>query len=112
MKKANGYLMVDHRASPGLPEDVARAVGYDPKLCGEGKVYEADSLYCVNCYSHVIKNPLRTRERGSYKGQYVCDGCAYLLSQPDYVHVPIAKLIDDVKSTQGSSLELLLNKGK
>src|SRR5258705_10022052 len=112
MAKQMGYLMVDHRASPGLPEDVARQVGYDPKLCREGKIYEADTMYCCNCHGHVVKNPFRTRERHSYKGQYVCDGCAYLLSQPDYVHVPLAKQVDDAKRQEqpGSPMQLLVPK--
>ena len=110
-KQHAGYLMVDHRASPGLSEDIARLAGYDPKFCGEGKVYEVDTLYCVNCYSHVVKNPFRIRERHSHKGNYVCDGCAYLLSQSDYVHVPLAKRIDDTKAAEGSPMKLLLSQG-
>jgi hypothetical protein len=49
MARQMGYLMVDHRASPGLPEDVARWAGYDPKLAGEGKVYEVDTMSCSHC---------------------------------------------------------------
>lgn len=109
--KSMGYLMVDHRASPGLPEDIARKVGYDPKLAGEGKVYEADTMRCSHCAGHVAKNPLRTRERHSCLkcgGNYICDGCAYLASLPDYVHTPMSKQIDNVKqAVMGSPSSLL-----
>ena len=107
--KQMGYLMVDHRASPGLPEDIARWAGYDPKQTGEGKVYEVDTLKCFNCHGHVVPNPFRTRERHSYKGHYVCDHCAYLLSRPDYVHTPLSKIFDNLKTQAmlGSSPRLL-----
>lgn len=100
MFKQMGYLMVDHRASPGLPEDIARLCGYDPKLSGEGKVYEADTLSCSICKGTVVKNIFRTRERHSCKvtGRYICDGCAYLQSLPDYVYVPFEKVVDNLKN--------------
>ena len=101
MFKQMGYLMVDHRASPGLSEEAARWAGYDPRLAGEGKVFEADTLSCAHCGGTVVKNIFRTRERHSCKkcsDKYICDGCAYLASQPDYVHTPIVKVIDQVKS--------------
>lgn len=93
-----GYLMVDHRASPGLPEDVARAVGYDPKLCVEGKIFEADTLTCSHCKGVVVKNPLRTRERHSCLkcgNHFICDGCAFRATLPDYSHTPFDKALED-----------------
>jgi hypothetical protein len=109
MRQHGGYLMVDHRASPGLPEDVARWAGYDPALCREGKLFEADTLRCAHCGSVVIKNPARTRERHNCQkcsGRFICDGCAFLASQPDYVHAPIEKKID--QAVMGSPLSLLI----
>ena len=109
-----GYLMVDHRASPGLPEDIARKVGYDPKFCQEGKLFEAATLTCSHCKCAVVKNPLRTRERHTCikcGGHYICDGCAYQATMPDYVHTPFDKVIDlhlDAAAL-GSPLELLLS---
>jgi hypothetical protein len=97
MGKTLGYLTIDHRASPGLPEDVARLAGYDPKLCGEGKFFEADTLTCRHCRNGVVKNPLRTRERHSCRkcsGEFICDGCAYLSTLPDYDHTPFEKVIE------------------
>lgn len=116
MVKQMGYLMVDHRASPGLPEDVARAAGYDPKLCREGKVYEADTMTCSHCKCSVVKNPFRTRERhfcAKCSGHYVCDICAYKATLPDYTHVPFEKIIEQhvngqMHEQQGSPLTLLM----
>ena len=92
-----GYLFVDHSASPGLPEDVARASGYDPLLCKEGKRFEAATLSCIHCKTVVVKSPLRQRERHKCMkcgGKYICDGCAFLASMPDYSHLPFEKYTD------------------
>jgi hypothetical protein len=113
MKKQMGYLMVDHSASPGLPEDIALAAGYDPRLCREGKTYEADTMACSHCPNIVLKNPLRTRERhycAKCGGRYICDPCAYLATLPDFVHTPLVKVLDIVKEQNGSPLELLTSK--
>jgi hypothetical protein len=116
MAKQQGYLLVDHRASPGLPEDIALAAGYDPKWCGEGKVYEADTLTCSHCKGVIVKNPLRTRDRhycAKCSGHYICDGCAYMAAQPNYAHTPFEKKVEQIIRTElhqlqeGSPLKLL-----
>lgn len=80
-KSREGYLLVDHSFSPGLPADVARASGYDPALCGEGKRFEAATQTCSHCGGSQVKNPLRTRERGhcSKCNHFLCDPCAAVL---------------------------------
>lgn len=91
-----GYLIVDHSNSPGLPEEVARLVGYNPDLCKEGKVYESVTMRCNHCLGHIVKNPLRHRDRGycakcddprNGKDGYVCDYCAADMRRPEYVHL-------------------------
>ncbi len=92
-----GYLFVDHRFSPRLPEEIARMVGYDPALCREGKVYESATIGCVHCGTHFVKNPFRTRERGTCEKcnhAYVCDLCATAMRDPDYVHRTITEILD------------------
>jgi hypothetical protein len=94
-RRDGGYLLVDHSASPGLPDDVARAAGYDPALTREGKVFETKTLTCSHCRCTVVPNPLRTRERAfCFKCMhYVCDLCGYRMTLPDYVHRPYAALM-------------------
>jgi hypothetical protein len=107
-KQQCGYLTVDHRASPGIPADIARLVGYDPTLVGEGKFYEADTLSCRHCRGVVVKNPLRTRERHKcFKcgGLYVCDGCAYLATLPDYDHTPFEKVMDQFAAARDRGID-------
>ncbi len=116
MAKQAGYLMVDHRASPGLPEDIARWAGYDPKLVREGKVYEVDTLFCSHCGACGVPNAARTRARASclecdnHGGHYICDGCDFLRMQPGYIHTPYKKIIDETlnRSTMGSLQKLLI----
>lgn len=113
MPKQMGEIVIDHRASPGLPEDIARAAGYDPWLCREGKVYEAETLTCSHCRGTVVKNIFRTRERHyctKCSGHYICDACAFLASQPDYTHTPFEKkaALIMTQEQQGSPMKLLI----
>lgn len=112
-----GYLFVDHRASPGLPEGFARAMGMDPALCREGKLFEAATLTCAHCKTTVVKEPRRTRERGQCMkcgDKYLCDGCAFEARMPDYDHTPFEKKVDLAKNAEarlGSPPMLLQAKG-
>ena len=93
----HGYLMVDHSASPGLPDHIARASGYDPAFTREGKVFEAHTLTCSHCKCTVVKNPLRQRERAKCSKcgwHYICDLCAAGMLRPDYDHTPFEKFVD------------------
>lgn len=96
----DGYLMVDHRASPGIPEAQAIRMGLDPAGVREGKVYETATLGCPHCGAHVVLNPLRTRERGHCFScnRYVCDVCTIAMREPDYVHHTAIELAEIVAS--------------
>lgn len=93
-----GYILVDHRASPGLPPDIAIACGYHPDQVGEGKILEANTLTCSHCKGVQIMNPLRTRERGHcFKcNHYICDTCWAQSRLPDYSHTPYEKKAEDI----------------
>lgn len=98
MPKQQGYVLVDHRASPGLTEAEARMFGYEPSLCKEGKIFEADTMGCSHCGGVAVKSPTRIRPRASCAAcghHYICDGCAYIAAQPGYIHKPVAAQIDD-----------------
>ena len=116
MTKEHGYLMIDHRASPGLPEDVARKSGFLPELAKECKLFEASTLTCAHCKTVVVKNPFRVREREQCfkcNNHYICDFCASAARHPDYVHVPFSKFADVVLAAPlGSSTQLLTGQTK
>jgi hypothetical protein len=91
-----GYLIVDHRNSPGLHANFARRHGYHPDQVSEGSMYEADTYGCPHCGGVVIKNPLRTRPREiCFRcNVFICDTCAAVMRHPDYVHRLFVQLGD------------------
>lgn len=95
-----GELIIDHRASPGIPEAQARKLGFDPKQVREGAVFEAKTYGCSHCGSVVVVNPLRTRERAScFKcNSHICDWCAVAAKEPGYVHRSFNEIADQVVS--------------
>jgi len=95
-----GEIMLDHRASPGIPAGKAEQMGLDPALVGEGRMSHMATLGCAHCNAVVVLQPLRTRERGHcFKcNRYVCDYCAADMRRPDYDHRPFEKVVDLVGS--------------
>lgn len=61
-----GYLLIDHRASPGNAD------------VPEGQVFESAVLTCSHCQTAVVLRPDRSRERHYCMGcdHYICDVCA------------------------------------
>jgi hypothetical protein len=100
MANDDGYIMIDHRASPGMPEDVLRQAGIDMPAVGEGQVMECAIMVCRHCQQPYIRNPARARERASCMkcgGKYICDLCEFESRQPGYVHRPFLKVVDDAR---------------
>lgn len=90
LTRHEGYLMVDHSASPGLTREEARACGYhDLVHCGEGQIFEAATVTCAHCKMPYIKNPERVRPREYCKkcDHYICDFCHIERSASDYSHL-------------------------
>jgi hypothetical protein len=104
-KSRDGEIFVDHRASPGIPPDIARRLGYAPEQVAEGTVFEAPTLGCTHCGSNVVLNPLRTRERAYCMScnSYICDWCEAARREPDYVH----RTINHIKEMVGSGRYVL-----
>jgi hypothetical protein len=89
-KKAHeGYVMVDHRASPGIPPGLAMSLGYKPETVAEGRFFEATTYGCPHCGSCYMKNPWRNRPREHcFKcNMDICDACHAVMQRPDYVHM-------------------------
>lgn len=110
MGQREGYLFIDHRASPGIPEEVALSIGIDPRLVREGKVLEAATKTCGHCKGAVMINPFRQRERASCMkcgGKYICDGCALEVRLPGYDHTPFDKKVDLVKEAEAKGIPIL-----
>jgi hypothetical protein len=109
MAKPEGEIFIDHRASPGLPANVARHLGYDPVQVAEGTLFEAATIMCEHCHRIVVRNPLRERERAfcmQCGGAYICDLCDDERRKPDYVHMPFRKIVDMVASGEAAVVSL------
>jgi hypothetical protein len=109
MKKPEGELFIDHRASPGLPEGMARRMGYDPSQVGEGGLFEAATLMCEHCRRILIKNPRRDRERAfcmQCGGAYICDMCDGERRKPDYIHRSFKEIVDLVATGKVTCVSL------
>ena len=102
--KGEGYLMIDHRSSPGLTEEHARTLGMPAKQLGEGALFEAATLKCHHCPTPFvfIVNPARKRPRHHCKKckGYICDHCAEFTKTPDYVHRSFKQIADLVMNGQ------------
>lgn len=75
-----GYVMIDHRASPGITAEFIRSCGKDPAdflIVGEGQMAEGATCTCSHCQKVTILSPTRKRDRGYCPkcDHYVCDGC-------------------------------------
>lgn len=77
-RSAENELMIDHRAGPGVPPEIAAWAGIDPKLVEAGQLAEMPTITCNHCQYVVIVNPNRERdrERCQYCDEYICDDCA------------------------------------
>ena len=107
--KNEGEIFIDHRASPGIPPNLARRMGYEPSQVGEGKLFEAATMTCQHCHAVVIKNPGRDRERAlcmMCAGAYICDLCDAERRKPDYVHMPSKKIAELVGSGEATVVTL------
>lgn len=95
LRSREGYLLIDHRASPGVSEEFVRASGKSAPVVGEGQQLEAATMTCSHCHVQMIRNPLRTRERGYCMkcDHYVCDGCEAVRVKTG-VCTPMVKILD------------------
>jgi len=59
LRQQEGYLLIDHRSSPGISELNPDASGI-PNVPA-GATYESATFTCSHCHRVVIVNPLRNR---------------------------------------------------
>lgn len=103
-KSHEGYLLIDHTFSPGVPEELLKAnnlISAPP-----GKRLEAATLTCKHCQKTVIKNPERTRARGYCSGcdHFICDTCDALKSINGCQN--IERILDTIQEEHGRNLNL------
>jgi hypothetical protein len=76
-KMHEGYMLIDHRNSPGLPDDLPPIPGLQSVRAPKGVIVEMAIVVCRHCQVEIIKDPQRTRPRGYCPGcdHYICDRC-------------------------------------
>ena len=75
LRSHEGYFLMDHRNSPGVPDSVVVQEGLLP---GAGRgVFESATFTCSHCQVVVVLNPDRSRDRGYCRkcDHLICDGC-------------------------------------
>src|SRR6516162_10494901 len=90
----DGEVMIDHRASPGIPEATANKMVLPPEMVREGSQMHAATMGCPHCGGCVVMNPMRQRERAHcfQCHSYICDWCDAARREPDYQHRTIKEL--------------------
>lgn len=98
MNKRNkeGYVLIDHRNSPGISPEFLRINNLTGPAVGSGQVFESAMYTCCSCGADVILNPNRTRDREWcwHCDSFMCDGCAYN-KKMGMTHLPLKKKYAD-----------------
>jgi len=77
LRSLEGVLLIDHRCSMGVPEEIMVSQGL-PKDAGKKEtVWESATVTCNHCEAQVVLNPDRSRPRGfcMHCSHYLCDEC-------------------------------------
>lgn len=106
-RRYEGYLLIDHRNSPGLTDEQVAAAGLPPGA-GQG-VFEAPTLTCSHCQTIVVLNPGRRRERAYCPScdRYLCDACGALYALKRECR-NIFKRLDEVQEAAARHSQLLI----
>ena len=103
-KTSAGYMQIDHRNSPGMPQEYCERFGLP---VGKGSMVEMDVLQCGHCTQLLLRNPWRNRERAwcMFCDSYLCDSCDGIRREPDYQHITWRVVIQLVRSGEAQLLE-------
>ena len=78
-REQEGYLLIDHRAGPGITPEMVTGTSLDLPFVAVpgGKMFESPTITCHHCERLVVLNPDRSRSRGYCPkcDHYVCDQC-------------------------------------
>ena len=93
-RSLEGYYLVDHRASPGLPTGFMTGLGFNAPSVAGGAMMECPTITCCHCNTVVIVNPHRTRARNHCRkcDAYVCDNPAC-----NAECTPFSQILDDAE---------------
>jgi hypothetical protein len=77
LRSLEGEMLIDHRCSMGVPEEIMVAQGLPADAGKKETVWESATVTCNHCETQVILNPDRSRARGfcMHCQHYLCDEC-------------------------------------
>lgn len=98
LRSHEGYLLIDHRGSPGVPDELMVPQGYIPGA-GHGK-FESATFTCPYCEFVVVLNPDRSRPRNfDKKTQHlICDGCEHKIKVLGLDLKPMKQIADELRN--------------
>lgn len=96
-RSLEGYVLIDNRNSPGVPDSVVVPQGL-PVGSGRG-LFESASITCSHCEAIVVLNPDRSRSRGYCPkcDHYVCDACEAVRALSGGACYPYKARIEDAR---------------
>jgi hypothetical protein len=106
-RSKEGYLMIDHRATEPVKDEVMVRNGLPP---GAGRgMFESATYTCSHCEYVVVLNPNRTREREYCRGcdSYICDGCG-ALKKNGAVCKTYAQIVDETLNAAAKQPNLII----
>lgn len=102
-RSQEGYLLVDHRNSPGITEADLLTIPAHRRhefIAARG-IFESPTIRCSHCGTMVVLNPQRTRARG------YCASCDHYICDSPLCHQECVPFMKRVESTQEQAAILL-----
>lgn len=95
-----GYLMIDHRGSPGVDAEFIRRSGRTALAVGEGQMAEAAIFQCCACQRLIVKTSARADSRNFCRqcDSFMCDACA-IASHQSGRHIPFTQVLERLFET-------------
>lgn len=92
-----GYLLIDHRNSPGVSQEFMRKHNLPGPAVAGGTMLEAAVKNCPHCGGDVIRNPARVRAREHCRkcGENICDKCG-LMRKLGHPHRPLRQVMSEL----------------
>jgi len=96
-RRHEGYLLIDHRDSPGVTRGSVTTPRSDTPIVGNS-MFESATITCSHCQCVVVLNPDRTRERAYCKkcDHYICDRCGQEYART-FVCRPFRQVLDEAQ---------------
>jgi hypothetical protein len=103
LRSHEGEIEINHRYSPGVPEEILIALGIPKEAGKKDSVFRCATFTCADCQTIVYVNPKRNRPRGYCPkcDHYLCDECEAIRFQSGGVCRNFKNMMDQVLDALG-----------